>query len=140
MTRSRRRAEQGSIVVLFVGVLAGLVVAIAGEDVAGTLVRGHGRAHWDAENTARVAAQELDATVYHTTGARVLDLAKATLAAQRFVAHLTDAVDVADVTPENDGVNDGVSVTVVLHQPIAAGPAAFTLPIVETASATLQQP
>jgi hypothetical protein len=136
MTYSRRRQERGTIVVLFVVVLAGLVMAISAENVAGTIIRGHGRAHWHAENTARVAAQAIDEALYHTTGARVVDLTAARIAARQYAAQLTDPVDVADVVRQKDTV----TVTVVLRQQIDAGPASFTLPIVETASAQLQQP
>jgi len=132
----RRRSERGSIVVLFIGVLAGLVVVITAETVAGTIIRGHGRAHWDAENVARVAAQQIDERLYHQTGALAIDPSAATTAARQYVAHLTDPVQLGGIAARANAV----TVTVVLQQQIDAGPASFTLPIVETAWAQLERP
>ena len=136
MTRSCRGREQGSIVVLFIGVLAGLVVVIGSETVAATIIRGHGRAHWDAENAARVAAQKIDEPLYHATGTIAIDLRAATTAASQYAAGLGDPLQIGGVSTQGNAV----TVTVVLQQQIAAGPASFTLPIVETASAQLQRP
>lgn len=136
MNRSRSRRQQGSIVVLFIGVLAGVIVVIGAEMAAATIIRGHGRAHSDAENAARVAAQKIDEPLYHQTGTIAVDLQAATTAAEHYAAGLSDPLQIGGVSTKDNAV----TVTVVLEQRIAVGRASFTLPIVETASAQLQQP
>ena len=92
-----RRADDGSITLFVIVIVAGLLIALGLVVDGGRQLAEQRRADMIADETARAGAQALDSTLLRTTGVARLDPTAAQAAAQHYLAD-AGVVGTVDVT------------------------------------------